>query len=36
VMLEADAIERLHDLGLADVEIVFRHYMDAVLTARKR
>jgi ubiquinone/menaquinone biosynthesis C-methylase UbiE len=35
IMLEADAIERLHDLGLADVEIVFRHYMDAVLTARK-
>jgi SAM-dependent methyltransferase len=36
IMLEADAIERLHDLGLADVEIAYRHYMDAVLTARKR
>ena len=35
-MLEADAIERLHELGLADVEIVYRNYMDAVLIARTR
>jgi hypothetical protein len=36
VMLEADAVERLHDLGLANVEIVYRNYMDAVLIARTR
>ena len=34
IMLEAEAIERLTDLGFADVEIAYRRYMDAVLTAR--
>jgi ubiquinone/menaquinone biosynthesis C-methylase UbiE len=35
VMPEADAIARLEPLGFADVKIVYRHAMDAVLVARK-
>ena len=35
VMPEADAIMRLELLGFANVKIVYRKYMDAVLVARK-
>jgi len=35
VMPEADAITRLNDLGFADVRIVYRRHMDAVLIAHK-
>ena len=35
VMPEADAIMRLELLGFANVEIIYRKYMDAVLVARK-
>ena len=35
VMPEADAITRLELLGFANVKIVYRKYMDAVLVARK-
>ena len=34
-MPEADAIGRLEQLGFADVKIVYRHHMDAVLVAQK-
>jgi tRNA (cmo5U34)-methyltransferase len=36
VMPEADAIARLERLGFADVKIVYRRHMDAVLIAHKR
>ena len=35
MMPEADAIMRLERLGFANVKIVYRKYMDAVLVARK-
>ena len=35
VMLEAEAITRLNDLGFAHVRIAYRRYMDAVLIAHK-
>ena len=36
VMMEGDVIERLNELGFAEVEIAYRHFMDAVLVAHKR
>jgi hypothetical protein len=35
MMPEADAIRRLQLIGFANVKIVYRKYMDAVLVARK-
>jgi hypothetical protein len=35
-MPEADAIATLERLGFADVMIVYRKHMDAVLVARKQ
>ena len=35
VMPEADAIMRLELLGFANVKIVYRKYMDAVLVAQE-
>lgn len=35
LMPEADAVQRLTRAGFADVQIVYRKYMDAVLVARK-
>ncbi len=35
VMQEAEAVVSLEQLGFRDVKIVYRHYMDAVLVARK-
>jgi len=35
LMPEADAVERLRELGFADLEIAERRYMDAVLVAHK-
>ena len=34
-MLEARVIERLNDLGFADVEVAYRRYMDALVIAHK-